>query len=51
MAQRCVALRDDLEKDEIDEIFEPLEPLVAVQTRYCASTCSLSLMNLNVLLL
>lgn len=33
VAQRCVALRDDLEKDEIDEIFEPLEPLVAVQTR------------------
>ena len=32
VAQRVVALRDDLDPSEIDEIFEPLEPLVAVQT-------------------
>ena len=31
-ANRCAALRDDLEKDDLDDIFAPLEPMLQVHS-------------------
>lgn len=32
-ANRCAALRDDLEKDEMDAVFLPLEPMLEVHNQ------------------
>lgn len=31
-ANRCAALRDDLEKDDLDSVFMPLEPMLQVHS-------------------